>query len=265
MQTILETIVEQKKKEVALICQDPNWKAVFESKSYFSKPCLSAKAFVLDKNKTGIIAEFKRQSPSKGKINTAESSVEKVVLGYQKGGASVVSVLTDKEFFGGTELDLQTAKEVLQIPVLRKDFIVDPVQVYQTKAMGADLMLLIAECLSKDQVYNLSKLAKEIGLEVLLELHSEDQLEKLSPFIDMVGVNNRNLNTFEVDVEKSKSILKKLPSGMIKIAESGISDPKTVDELSKSGFDGFLIGENFMKTNDPAQSFADFVAQINKS
>jgi len=149
----------------------------------------------------------------------------------------------------------------LNIPILRKDFIVDEYQVYETKAIGADLMLLIAECLTKDEVYNLAKTAKEIGLEVLLELHSEDQLDKVNDFIDLIGINNRNLKTFEVDIEKSKQILKQLPQDLIKVAESGISDPKTVKELRKAGFQAFLIGENFMKNENPVEAFQEFTKQ----
>ena len=149
----------------------------------------------------------------------------------------------------------------MNIPILRKDFIVDEYQVYETKAIGADLMLLIAECLTKDEVYNLAKTAKEIGLEVLLELHSEDQLEKVNEFIDLIGINNRNLKNFEVDIEKSKQILKQLPEDLIKVAESGISDPETVKELRQAGFQAFLIGENFMKAENTTLAFEQFVKE----
>jgi indole-3-glycerol phosphate synthase len=259
MKTILDEIVAQKRKEVKEKQQVTSIED-FRNSENFILPVISAKASILDESKSGIIAEFKRKSPSKGFINK-DANVKDIVTGYETYGASVVSVLTDKEFFGGSFEDLQQAKEVLNIPILRKDFIVDEYQVYETKAIGADLMLLIAECLTKDEVYNLAKTAKEIGLEVLLELHSEDQLDKVNDFIDLIGINNRNLKTFEVDIEKSKQILKQLPQDLIKVAESGISDPKTVKELRKAGFQAFLIGENFMKNENPVEAFQEFTKQ----
>ncbi|MGV0755741.1 indole-3-glycerol phosphate synthase TrpC [Empedobacter brevis] len=259
MKNKLDEIVAQKCKEI-LEKQKTHSIEDFRNSENFILPVKSAKASILDGTKSGIIAEFKRKSPSKGVINE-EASVKSVVSGYEKFGASVVSVLTDEHFFGGSFDDLQQAKEVLNIPVLRKDFIVDEFQVYETKAIGADLMLLIAECLTKNEVYNLAKTAKEIGLEVLLELHSEDQLEKINEFIDLIGINNRNLKNFEVDLEKSKQILKQLPTDLIKVAESGISDPKTVKELRQAGFQAFLIGENFMKAEHPTEAFEQFVKE----
>lgn len=257
MKTILDEIVAKKRIE---IIEKQKTKSIedFKQTENFIVPVLSAKASILDESKSGIIAEFKRKSPSKGFINK-DASVKEIVSGYEKFGASVVSVLTDEDFFGGSFDDLQQAKEILNIPVLRKDFIVDEYQVYETKAIGADLMLLIAECLTKDEVLHLAKTAKEIGLEVLLELHSEDQLEKVNNYIDLIGINNRNLKTFDVDVEKSKQILKQLPKDLIKVAESGISNPETVKDLRESGFQAFLIGENFMKEDNPAFAFEKFV------
>ncbi|WP_291097783.1 MULTISPECIES: indole-3-glycerol phosphate synthase TrpC [unclassified Empedobacter] len=259
MKTILDEIVAQKRIEI-LEKQKTQSIESFRNSENFLLPVKSTKASILDKLKSGIIAEFKRKSPSKGFINK-DANVKEVVSGYEKFGASVVSVLTDEQFFGGSFDDLKQAKEVLNIPVLRKDFIVDEFQVYETKAIGADLMLLIAECLTKDEVYHLAKTAKGIGLEVLLELHSEDQLEKVNEFIDLIGINNRNLKNFEVDIEKSKQILKQLPTDLIKVAESGISDPKTVKELRQAGFQAFLIGENFMKADNPSQAFEQFVKE----
>lgn len=257
MKTILDEIVAKKRIE---IIEKQKTKSIedFKQTENFIVPVLSAKASILDESKSGIIAEFKRKSPSKGFINK-DANVKEIVSGYEKFGASVVSVLTDEDFFGGSFDDLKQAKEALNIPVLRKDFIVDEYQVYETKSIGADLMLLIAECLTKDEVLHLAKTAKEIGLEVLLELHSEDQLEKVNDYIDLIGINNRNLKTFEVDVEKSKQILKQLPKDLIKVAESGISNPETVKDLRESGFQAFLIGENFMKEDNPAFAFEKFV------
>lgn len=259
MKTILDEIVDQKRIEI-LEKQKINSIEDFKNSENFNLPVISSKASILDESKSGIIAEFKRKSPSKGFINK-DANVKDVVAGYEKYGASVVSVLTDEHFFGGSFEDLNQAKATLSIPVLRKDFIVDEYQVYETKAIGADLMLLIAECLTKDEVYNLAKIAKEIGLEVLLELHSEDQLDKVNEFIDLIGINNRDLKTFHVDIEKSKQILKQLPKDLIKVAESGISDPKTVKELRKAGFQSFLIGENFMKNENPTEAFKEFVKE----
>lgn len=259
MKTILDEIVAKKREEINKKQKSTSIED-FKNSENFIIPVTSAKASILDESKSGIIAEFKRKSPSKGFINQ-HADVKEIVAGYENNGASVVSVLTDEDFFGGSFEDLKQAKEVLKIPVLRKDFIVDEYQVYETKAIGADLMLLIAECLTKDEVLSLAKTAKEIGLEVLLELHSEDQLEKINDFIDLIGINNRNLKTFEVDIEKSKQILKQLPQDLVKVAESGISDPKTVKELREAGFQAFLIGENFMKNENPTEAFKEFVKQ----
>lgn len=259
MKTILDEIVAQKRVEI-LEKQKIQSIEDFKNSENFNLPIKSSKASILDESKSGIIAEFKRKSPSKGFINK-DANVKEVVAGYEKFGASVVSVLTDEQFFGGSFDDLIDAKNVLNIPILRKDFIVDEYQVYETKAIGADLMLLIAECLTKDEVYNLAKTAKKIGLEVLLELHSEDQLEKVNEFIDLIGINNRNLKNFEVDIEKSKQILKQLPEDLIKVAESGISDPETVKELRQAGFQAFLIGENFMKAENTTLAFEQFVKE----
>lgn len=259
MKTILDEIVAQKREEI-LEKQKIQSIEDFKNSENFNLPVKSSKASILDESKSGIIAEFKRKSPSKGFINK-DANVKEVVAGYEKFGASVISVLTDEQFFGGSFDDLIDAKNVLNIPILRKDFIVDEYQVYETKAIGADLMLLIAECLTKDEVYNLAKTAKEIGLEVLLELHSEDQLEKVNEFIDLIGINNRNLKNFEVDIEKSKQILKQLPKDLIKVAESGISDPETVKELRQAGFQAFLIGENFMKAENTTLAFEQFVKE----
>ncbi|QTV06486.1 indole-3-glycerol phosphate synthase TrpC [Faecalibacter bovis] len=260
MKNILDQIVEQKRIEVQQKQQIQSIEDLKQS-IHFLNPVRSAKASVLDATKTGIIAEFKRKSPSKGFINE-NANVKEVVAGYEQFGASVVSVLTDENFFGGSLEDLQQAKEVLSIPVLRKDFIIDVYQVYETKAIGADLMLLIAECLTKDEVHDLAKLAKEIGLEVLLEIHSEDQLEKVNEYIDLIGINNRNLKTFVVDTEKSKQILQQLPEDLIKVAESGITDPEVVKDLKEAGFQSFLIGENFMKNENPGKAFQEFVNQL---
>lgn len=260
MKNTLDLIVAQKHREISIQKQKINIED-FKKYPLFIQAVRSSKKAIKHPEKSGIIAEFKRKSPSKGFINE-QADVEKVVSDYEKYGASVVSVLTDEQYFGGNLEIFAKARAVLDIPILRKDFIVDEYQVYETKAIGADLMLLIAECLTQKEVYNLAKLAKEIGLEVLLEIHSEDQLDKLNDCIDLIGINNRNLKTFEVDLEKSKQILTQLPADLIKIAESGISHPDVVKDLKHAGFDGFLIGENFMKAENPGEEFRTFVENL---
>lgn len=260
MSTILDQIVAKKHQEVKVRQANASIDVLQQSPFFLTK-VRSAKAAVIARDKTGIIAEFKRRSPSKGFINET-ADIQKVVKAYEAHGASVVSVLTDEDFFAGSSELFAQAKEVLTIPLLRKDFIVDPYQVYETKAMGADLMLLIAECLTRDEVYALAQLAHALGLEVLLELHSEDQLEKVNEYIDLVGINNRDLKTFAVDLEKSKQILSQLPTDLVKVAESGISNPAVVDELREAGFQGFLIGEEFMKHENPGDAFAAFVKKL---
>lgn len=211
----------------------------------------------------GIIAEHKRQSPSKGIINP-NVNVEAVVEGYVKAGATGCSVLTDEEFFGGSNADLVHARQQVEAPILRKEFIIDEYQLVEAKAMGADVILLIAECLSKEELKHLANFAKQLGLEVLMEIHSESQLEKLTDDVDIVGVNNRNLETFEVSIETSLKLISKIPDSVVKISESGISDPLSVRLLNQAGYKGFLIGEHFMKQEDPAKACKDFIAVIHQ-
>jgi len=214
-----------------------------------------------DAQASGIIAEFKRQSPSKGIIN-AKASVTEVTQQYRLAGASGLSVLTDTDFFGGTTDDFFSARTVNRMPILRKDFIVDEYQVYETKAMGADVMLLIAECLTAEEVRTLARLAKELNLEIIMEIHSEEQLDKYIPEIDIIGVNNRNLKTFEVSIEQSKRLFDKLPKEAVKISESGISNISAIKELQQVGYKGFLIGENFMKTENPGYAAEQFIKEL---
>ncbi len=256
---ILETIIEQKKIEVAERKQQTPV-AVLERMEWFSKIPFSLRKFLLDGNKTGIIAEFKRKSPSKGWIN-AGADTGAVTTAYTEHGASGLSVLTDEKFFGGSLDDLKKAR-TNNIPVLRKDFIVDTYQVLEAKAVGADVILLIAANLTPGQVKTLASTAKDLGLEVLLEIHNEEELEHICDAVDIVGVNNRNLKTFEVSIETSVYLAGLIPADKIKISESGISDAKTIQELKKYDYKGFLIGENFMKAPDPAIAFAAFVEQL---
>lgn len=255
---ILDKIVERKKLEVAARKLQ---KSVDELKEapLFARATYSATEFLNDPERTGIIAEFKRKSPSKGIINGV-ADVATVTGAYAK-HASAVSVLTDLEFFGGEPADLLAAR-VHAIPILRKDFMIDPYQIYEAKAMGADLILLIAACLSKAEVQSMASLAKSLGLEILLEIHDETELDHICDAVDLVGVNNRNLKTFDVSIQTSLNLINKIPSNKLAIAESGISDVNTIVTLRNAGFKGFLIGENFMKEADPSIAFADFVNQL---
>lgn len=227
----------------------------------YNKPVPSLKAFLLNPEKSGIIAEHKRQSPSKGIIN-GNVNIEQVVTGYEKGGASAVSVLTDQKYFGGTLADLQTATRLLSIPVLRKDFMVDEYQIHEAKAYGAAIILLIAASLTTEEVDRFTRLAHDLGMEVLFEIHNQVELEKISPHVDVVGVNNRNLKTFDVDIEQSIKLSALIPDHYLKISESGISEPETVKMLKSHGYQGFLMGENFMKEANPGEAFRKFAGQI---
>lgn len=209
----------------------------------------------------GIIAEFKRKSPSKSWINQlADSSV--IPLQYEENGAAALSVLTNEKYFGGSVHDMQQAIDSTSIPVLRKEFIVDKYQLYESKMHGVHAVLLIAAALSPQQCKEFTKTALDLGLEVLLELHDETELDYISPLNNLIGVNNRNLGSFVTDVEKSYQMIDKLPSEAVLISESGISDAKTIYELRQAGYRGFLIGENFMKTDNPGRTLQQFITDI---
>ncbi len=215
---------------------------------------------------TGIIAEFKRKSPSKGWL-FPKAEVTNVVPAYEQAGAAACSILTDGPFFGGSLSDLQKARKVVNLPLLRKDFIIDPYQLFQARVMGADAVLLIAACLTPGQCLELAETAHQLQLEVVLEIHHESELGHLNSCVDMLGVNNRNLGTFHTDVSNSFRLIKHMQatcsgSARLFVAESGISDPATVSELRKAGFRGFLIGETFMKTGNPGDTLSDFEIQI---
>ena len=238
--------------------------AVLEKSSAFSRTPLSLKSFLLDPTKSGIITEFKRKSPSKGLIN-GTSSVEVVTKGYEQAGASALSVLTDQDYFGGSTADLELARKQVFIPILRKDFVVDEYQILEAKAMGADCILLIAAALSPAKVNSLAAFAQSLGLEVLMEVHNLEELEQsFCEPLDVVGVNNRNLKTFEVSLDTSLELVDRIPNQVVKISESGISDPATLLSFRKAGFDGFLIGENFMKTSNPEQAAMDFILEFRR-
>mgnify|MGYP000950711200 CR=1 FL=1 len=256
---ILETIIESKREEVKRRKAEKPV-AELEQTVLYAKPVLSLKQFLLDETRTGIIAEFKRKSPSKGIINDQVDVVE-VTSAYTSNGASCLSVLTDELFFGGSTEDLLKAR-VNQIPILRKDFIVDEYQITEAKSMGADVILLIAACLTPAEVKRLAAFAKSLGLEVLLELHAEEELGHICEETEIVGINNRNLKTFEVDIERSLRMAKQIPADKIKVAESGISSVENILLFKENGFRGFLIGENFMKEENPGLAFTKFVSGL---
>ena len=259
--TILDKINNNKRTEIAEAKSKVSLEQLKES-PYFKRKINSLKAVLLAEGASGVIAEFKTKSPSMGVIsNSAEAS--EVTESYIKAGACGLSVLTDNFFFGGSFDDLAKARWANpNTPILRKDFILDPYQVYETKAHGADVVLLIAESMSKSLLLELAQTAKEIGMEVLVEIHSEDELEKLNPLVDLVGINNRDLKTFEVDIQTSVLLGALIPEQFLKISESGISDPESISQLKVVGFKGFLIGETFMKTDNPGNACAEFIKKL---
>lgn len=255
---VLETIVAQKKKEVAEKKTISNIDALMKD---VKMNIYSLKDALNNGSSAGIIAEFKRKSPSKGWIHE-HINISEVVPAYESNGAAAVSVLTDKNFFGGDLTDLKTARHQSKIPLLRKDFMIDEFQLYEAKSFGADVILLIAACLSKQQTKALAKKAKELQLEVLLEIHSEKETDYITDEIDIVGINNRNLETFKTDVQTSIELIKKISFDKPVISESGIDNVETILQLSATGFKGFLMGECFMKQPNPAIAFADFMNQL---
>lgn len=258
---ILDKIIVRKKEEVAIAKRAVSL-AELESYPLFKRKPFSLRDSILDSNKNGIIAEFKRASPSKGIIND-RSTVEEVVLGYEKAGASAISILTDADFFKGSLEDLTEARKAVDIPLLRKEFVIDRYQIAESKAYGADVILLIAAVLSSDEIKDLSSYAKELGLSVLLEVHDKEELGRsIFDTIDAIGVNNRNLKDFTVSIQHSIDLVDSIPDSFIKVSESGLSDPKSIVELKEVGFQAFLIGENFMKTDNPQEAIRDFADKI---
>lgn len=260
---ILEKIIADKYKEVEEKKSLVPVK-LLEKTTFFSGPIVSMKKYVTHPDKSGIIAEFKRKSPSKGTIN-GSASVEQVSIGYMQAGASALSILTDNAYFGGTNEDLKTARQFNFCPILRKDFVVDEYQIIEAKSVGADCILLIAAALEPGKLKSLASFAKSLGLEVLMEVHDGEELDgSLCADLDLVGVNNRNLKTFEVSLETSLSLADRIPTEFVKVSESGISDPATLIQLKRAGFEGFLIGENFMKSSRPEQAAYNFIKEFKK-
>ena len=257
---ILDKIAAHKRHEIAARREIAPLKKL-ESSEHFAAPTVSLSRYLRRPDKVGIIAEIKRQSPSKGVIN-AYISVEKLSIGYMQAGASALSVLTDKEFFGGSLEDLQTARRFNYCPILRKDFILDEYQIVEARAFGADAILLIAAMLEQSEVRRFAALAASLGLEVLLEIHRREELPDDLTNIHAIGVNNRDLRDFTVDVNRSHEIAAQLPADMTKIAESGLKDAATILSLKQDGFHGFLIGEAFMRHSQPETACAELVQEI---
>ena len=257
---ILEKITADKIKEVELrkslipVSQ-------LEQSVLFEKETISLSK-KLRNSTTGIIAEHKRRSPSKQVINH-NLNVQDVAKGYENAGVCGMSVLTDGKYFGGSLDDLIIARASCNLPILRKEFIIDDYQILEAKAHGADVILLIAAILSKDKIKQFSEFAKSLKLDVLLEVHNEEELQKsIMPSLDMLGVNNRNLKTFVVSLDTSKTLSQIIPNDFVKVSESGISSVEAIKELRPYGYQGFLIGENFMKTNKPGTSATKFINEL---
>ena len=230
-----------------------------EKSLFFDREVISLKKSLIEKS--GIISEFKRKSPSKPDINL-DADVQKITRGYEISNSSGLSILTDSKYFGGSNEDITLVRNEINIPILRKDFILEEYQIVESKSLGADIILLIAACLSIEEVKNLSRFAKSFNLQVILEIHSEDEIAHLCDSIDVVGVNNRNLKKFETDINNSINLASMIPSSFLKISESGISTSKEIFQLKEYGYDGFLIGENFMKNNDPVSACNDFINEL---
>lgn len=259
MTNILDKIIANKRLEVE---KQKNITSFAElEKQIANVPKTLSFREALKNSKTGIIAEFKRRSPSRDWI-FKDARVEDVIPLYSQNGASTISVLTDMDFFGGELADLELARSLTKTPLLRKDFVIDEYQLYQAKASGASAILLIASALTVTETKQLAQKAKELNLDVLLEIHNEQESGHINDKVDVVGVNNRNLGTFVTDIQISFDLADKIPDEFVKISESGISQPQTVIDLRQAGYRGFLMGENFMKTGDPGKALEDFIKQL---
>lgn len=259
---ILDKIILNKEREVA------ERKKLFptgllEQSPLFNRTTISFKKELLREDRVGVIAEFKRKSPSKGIIND-QVSVEETTSGYIQSGASALSILTDFEYFGGKSEDLIAARKVNDCPILRKDFIIDEYQIIEAKSIGADVILLLANVLNAKQIRQFAQFAKTLGLESLLEIRDKDELQTINEHIAVVGVNNRNLKDFNVNLSQSFDLVNLIPDDFVKISESGIDSAKTIHELKAVGFNGFLMGETFMKQNQPGKACADFIKEVNE-
>lgn len=258
---ILDEIIAHKRKEV------DERKSLYpvkllEKSIYFSSQSVSLQKYIQRPDKSGVIAEIKRRSPSKGILNP-NVSIERTSIGYMQAGASALSILTDTKFFGGSNDDLTTARKFNFCPIIRKDFTIDEYQVIEAKSIGADAILLIAAALEVKTAETLATFAHSLGLEVLLEVHDEDELKRTSSVdADLIGVNNRSLKTFEVSIGVSKRLAPLIPAGKVKVSESGLSEPAVIADLRKFGYEGFLIGETFMKHGRPEEAAMEFIKQL---
>jgi len=259
---MLSEIVANRKKQVARNKELYPIK-LLETSIYFESPCVSLKHYILRADKSGIIAEFKRKSPSKGILNQYAEVVE-TTISYMQAGASALSVLTEPDYFMGKDDDLKQARFANFCPILRKDFIFDEYQIIETKSLGADIVLLIAACLDTKELLKLYNLAKQLGLEILFEIHHEDDLKKIPGDDVIIGVNNRNLTTMETDIETSLTMADKLSKDFVLVSESGLKSSVEIIELKKAGYSGFLMGEQFMKFAKPQEAIKQIITELNK-
>ncbi|MEP6734386.1 MAG: indole-3-glycerol phosphate synthase TrpC [Chryseolinea sp.] len=258
---ILDKIIEHKRKEVA-IQKELTPVSQLEASGYFGAGTFALTEFIRRADKSGVIAEIKRKSPSKGVIN-GNVSVDRVSVGYAQAGASAISVLTDNVFFGGSNEDLMKARSLNACPILRKDFTIDEYQIIEAKSIGADAILLIAAALTPSEIKTFTSLAHSLGLQVLLEVHNEDELKvNIGADADLIGVNNRNLKTFELSIEISKSLAELIPKGVVKVSESGIESVSTIVELKEYGYEGFLMGQSFMQHTHPEVACQKFIDEL---
>lgn len=259
--TILDQIIADKRREVELAkINHPISK--LKSSAYFNRERYSFKESLDNNNGPSIIAEFKRKSPSKD-FGKSHLTTNEICPNYQINGAGALSILTDHKYFGGSNEDVCSVRDKITIPILRKDFIIDSYQIHEAKSIGADCILLIASCLQAEEIAEFTRIAHDLDLEVLLELHGENEIDKISLEIDAIGINNRNLSTFTTDYNHSLNMLAKLPDEIIKVSESGINSHAQIDELYTAGFKAFLIGGHFMQCDDPATAFRDFITTLN--
>lgn len=260
MKDILQEIIENKKEEIARRKEVFSIDLLESNCEEFDRKSLSMSNSIRE-SQSGIISEFKRRSPSKGWINE-KADLLQITKDYQLNGASALSILTDNKYFGGKLEDIKAVRDSINIPILRKEFIIDEYQLFQAKLIGADAVLLIAAALEKKRFMELSDMAHQLGMEVLLEIHSEKEMEYIDDKVEMIGVNNRNLGTFVTDVKNSVAMVEKLPKDRVLISESGISSPSTIKMLKEKGFNGFLIGECFMREENPGDAFARFIKEL---
>jgi indole-3-glycerol phosphate synthase len=260
MKDILQEIIENKKEEIARRKEVFSIDLLESNCEEFQRKSFSMSNSIRE-SQSGIIAEFKRRSPSKGWINE-KADLLQITKDYQLNGASALSILTDNKYFGGKLEDIKAVRDSIDIPILRKEFIIDEYQLFQAKLIGADAVLLIAAALEKKRFMELSDLAHQLGMEVLLEIHSEKEMDYIDDNVEMIGVNNRNLGTFVTDVKNSVAMIEKLPKDRVLVSESGISSPSTIKMLKEKGFNGFLIGECFMREENPGDAFAKFIKEL---